>query len=40
MMDPADDPWADTLLQISTLSLELHRPARIIVGDTDGLVFR
>jgi hypothetical protein len=33
VMDPANDPGADALLQVSTLSLEFHRPARIIGGE-------
>jgi hypothetical protein len=40
VIDPADDPGADTLLQVSTLSLEFRRPARIIGGNVNGFVFR
>jgi hypothetical protein len=40
VMDPADDPGGDALLQGSALSLELRRPARIRGGDVDGFGFR
>jgi hypothetical protein len=39
VMDPADGPGANAFLQGRTLSLELHRPARIIDSDADGFVF-